>query len=173
MTKKATIFTIAVAIIICVLVVITCLSYFHQKSSGNIPLLNEYQLKYGSSPSYVKKQLGEALKIIQNVCDTNQAAYEYSAEVLNHKASMTCYFVDDCELIQVDIKWTLDSSDMAKDLCAKAETILIEAYASEDDYFYNSAENYVSLGKNNGATGVFYKITVEENILFISCINNK
>lgn len=173
MGRKATIFAIVVAVIICIWVVAAGLSYFYQKSGGNIPILNEYRLKYGSSPSYVKKQLGDALKIIPNVCDTNQTSYEYSAEVLNHKASLICYFAEDCELIQVDIKWTLDSNDMAKELCTKVESILIEAYASEDDYFYNSAENYVSLGKNNGATGVFYKISVEENVLFISCINNK
>ena len=170
MTKKT---TIAVAIIICILLASACLSYFYQRSSGNIPMLNEYRLKYGSSPSYVKKQLGEALKIIEDICDTNQTAYEYNAELLNHNASITCYFIENRKLIQVDIKWTLDSSDMAKELCSKAESILIEAYASEDDYFYKSAENYVSLGKNNGATGVFYKITIEENILFISCIDNK
>ena len=177
MNRKTIIIIIITAVCICT-VAIWLLTLYH-KSDMNIPILSEYQLKYGIPPSYIKEKLGEAIKVIPNVCDTNQTAYEYNAEILNHKANMTCYFIEDQELIRVNIEWTLDSIDMAKELCSEAEAILVEAYSSENDYFYNRDKNSdgdtysVSLGKNNGATGIFYEIAGEENTLIISCFNNK
>lgn len=166
MNKKAILWSIAAILIIAVGIGL----YLWLTASEPIPVLSEYAISYGDSPADLE-EVGTALEVTHNISDTRASAYVFQLKVLGFPAQMTCFFHENEELTQVELEWTLENVQAAQTLAAKVQKLLVDAYAGEEDYFFRKMEEYTALGRDDGATGMFYQIRVKENTVFVSCIN--
>ena len=142
-----------------------------KKSTKPIPLVDG--LSFGVSPQRTKALLGAPLETEENAYDTGKTAYTYQAEVLGQEAKVSCLFLDGKELTDVQINWENCDDNLFQDICAA----LNDYYSQKANFFQRTEETDVrgstciTMGIDNGATGIFYTITKTGKTVFLSCID--
>lgn len=135
-------------------------------SGEPIPLVDG--LSFGMPSWEAERLFGEACQVELNVADTGKTMYIYQYEVLEQPAKITCFFTQDNELTEVHFQW----DDCTSDVYDQAYTCLHGHYSDHRDFFEKTEnENSVSLGTDNGATGMFYSIYKDDTSVRITCIN--
>ena len=93
---------------------------------------------------------------------------------MGHDAYVICWFLDDKNLTEVSVRW----SEQDTALFEQVYNCLYEYYSSHKDFFVKDTmesdelNGRVSIGIDNGATGLFYSIQTAEDGLYILCVDN-
>ena len=133
-------------------------------SAESIPLVDG--LSFGMTPKVTAQLFGEACEVQPNAGDTGKAMYIYESEVLGHLARITCFFTQEDELTEVHFLWV----HCASDVYDSAYACLYEHYSAQRNFFEKTEANHsVSLGTDNGATGLFYHIYQDNTSIIITC----
>ena len=158
---------IAIPIVLFLLVVLlTCI----MKKNNQIPLIDG--LRFGMSPKQATKVLGDYYNIEYHAGDTGKSVYTYKTKVLGQDATAICYFSNNRKLTEMSICWDGNSGE----LYDQAYTSLFDHYSNDKHFFVkendavNQEEKHVSLGLDNGTTGVFYHLYKTNTAFIISCI---
>lgn len=164
------IFSVCMVLLLVAVFVTAC-----SADASKVAVLDEYSLCFGMSPAEVTSKLGEPVESDTSMMVSNRSSYRFHLTVLEHYASMWCEFVEDRDLSRVHIQWSLDSDDQANEIIEKAEQMIQDSYQNHKNYFRKSKdwqgyEYCVSTGIDYGATGYFYEIKKDENIVYIDCI---
>lgn len=136
-----------------------------------IPLVDG--LSFGVTPKRTKILFGIPLKTEQNTCDTGKTAYTYQTEVLGQEAKVSCLFLDDKKLTDVQINWVNCDDALFQDVCAA----LHDYYSQKANFFQRTEETDVhgstciTIGIDNDASGIFYTITKTGKTVSLSCID--
>lgn len=158
----------AIPIIFVLLIICGIFAMLTQK---NIPLADG--LRFGMSPKQATKVLGEHIEVEFDAGGTGKSVYTYKAKVLDQDAVVTCYFLNDNQLTEVDFRWETST----KELYNQVYTCVYDHYHDKKDFFVknentsDSETKRTSLGIDNGVTGIFYTLYETSTSLEISCID--
>lgn len=152
---------LAVVIVCCVSVVLTY---------EPIPVTDG--LRFGMSPKQVAKVLGKHYEVEYDAGSTGKAVYSYQTVVLGQDAVVTCYFWMGRELTEVVFEWQTNPAELRN----QAYMRIYDHYHKKKDFFTNEVHNssaeekHISLGIDNGLTGIFYNLYETSTALRISCV---
>ena len=153
-------------------ILFVCVSAFHLMSAKEIPFLNG--VRFGMSPKQAEKHLGECFEIYGEAEKGEKIARSYRTNVMGHDAYVICWFLDDKILTELSVNW----SEQDTALFEQVYNCLYEYYSGHEDFFVKDTmesdelNGRVSIGIDNGATGLFYSIQTAEDGLYILCVNN-
>lgn len=154
-----------------IVVVLLCFLWILRMNINTIPLLEN--VKFGSTPRQVTKQLGTYSDIQYDVAGTGKTAYTYKTTVLDAEATVTCYFLNNFRLVQASVVWD-NYSDVLYD---QVYDCLFYHYSSYKHFFVNkdtlnAPRAEFSIGIDNGVTGLVYSIYPTNDSLRVLCIDN-
>ena len=125
-------------------------------------------LHWGMSPLQTTRLLGDAYEISRNTGDTPNTCYHYRAIILEQEAEITCFFWKNIMLTQIHIRWDGNTSE----IFTQAYNSLYSYYQSDEDFYINTKDDHqISMGIDNGATGLFYTIKKEDTSVTIVCVD--
>ena len=160
-------------IAIVALVVIIPLLIFVFSGKGNIPIPLVEGLSWKSTPKQTAQLLGEPLEEWLDTNVTGKNIYVYRANVLGHEASVRVFFAKNKTLTDLYFTWENCDEDFSDQVyeciysyCSKDKNFYVE----ESDYPPNYEKN-ISMGINNGATGIYYSIEQEGTTVRVICIH--
>ena len=140
--------------------------FFTKQKRKAIPLVEG--LSFGMPAEDANQLFGEACEVQPDVGDTGKTMYIYQSEVLGQQARITCFFTQDDRLTEIHFQW----DDCTSDVYDQAYTCLHGYYSDHRDFFEKTEnEHSVSLGTDNGATGLFYSIYKDDTSVRITRIN--
>ena len=148
------------------------LPYTARRPAG-IPVLSEYDLRYGDGPGAVSGKLGSSLGEREDL-EGGVSVYACPAVVLDRPAELSLFFYHNRSLSSVDITINVDSPEAAEALRVQAEARLREAYREYGNFICGKVQNSAdgkrqSLALDYGATGVFYTMHSFPDRLSIRC----
>ena len=167
MAKKLLLLGIVVAMIL-----VICFVLCSIREAKAIPLL--HSVCFGMTPKQVMKQLGDYLDICQDIGGTDKTAYLYEISVLDCDATVTCFFLNDQHLTEVEIRWDVNRPDVYD----RAYSCLYEYYSNNKNFFTKESqhpdEKYVRtlIGIDDGVTGLFYSFYSTDDYIIILCTDN-
>ena len=161
-------YLLIILVIILVLVIVCFVSVV--LTYEPIPLADG--LRFGMSPKQVAKVLGKHYEVEYDAGSTGKAVYTYQTVVLGQDAVVTCYFWMGRELTEVVFQWQTNPAE----LCNQAYMRIYDHYHNKKDFFTkedhdsSTEEKHISLGTDNGLTGIFYNLYETSTVLRISCV---
>ena len=141
-------------------------------ANKSIPLVDG--LRFGMTPQQAEKVLGESCEVEQDIGGSGKNAYTYKTVVLGHEAVVTCYFLNDRQLTQVDFSWDINTAE----LYDRAYACILEQYRGDKNFFEKETgqpspeSKCVSLGVDDSVTGLFYHLYAFDTSLLITCVDN-
>ena len=160
-----------IAVVALVVVIPLLIFVFSGKCKSSIPLVQG--LSWKSTPKQTAQLLGEPLEewLDSNVTEKNK--YVYRVNVLGREASVLCLFANNKTLTDLYFTWENCDEDFSDQVyeciysyCSKDKNFYVE----ESDYPPNYEKN-ISMGINNGATGISYKIKQNGTTVEVICIH--
>lgn len=162
-------------IIIGLVIVVLLIAFFaliSLQDEKEIPLVEG--LRFGMSPQKTVKMLGDPIEMISNAGDSEKTVYCFQTSVLGQDARITCYFQNDKQLAEVHFRWETGESSLYDQVyeCVHSH------YSDKRDFFLKSYEETgsetmrVSIGTDNGVTGLFYDIVKDDSSILVTCIDN-
>ena len=155
---------------ICLL--IASLHIYHVAFYKPIPLVDG--LSFGVSPQRTKSLFGAHFEKEENTCDTGKNTYAYHAKILGHNATVSCSFMNNKELSDVQIEWNNCDDALFQDVYSN----LYSYYSKKESFFENTDEAEqkgnvrVTIGIDNGETGLFYTIEKRGKTVTVYCVDN-
>ena len=138
--------------------------------SSEIPVLDEYGLKFGSFSWSFSKRFGSPVQVNGNDGLTPFKHKTYEGTVLGREALLYCDFTPGGRLIKLAIEWEMGEADDLQEFVSSIQTMLSEKYKNDKHYYesYPGTDLYdfhailgneiVTLGIDNGVTGIHYTI---------------
>lgn len=161
---------IAGIIFLCLFILGLCL--YHGLCYKPIPLVDG--LFFGVSPQRTNALFGTYIEKEENTCDTGKNTYDYQTVILGQEAQVSCSFLNDKKLSDVSITW----HDCDEAFFQQVYSTLYSYYRPKNNFFENTEEmnqkgtSRITIGLNNGTTGIFYTITKSGTTVTITCIDN-
>lgn len=169
---KATKKRIIVFFIILICLFIMSLLIYHAVFYKPIPLVDG--LAFGISPQRANSLFGAYDQKEDNTCNTGKNTYDYQTNVLGREAKISCFFLNDKELTDFHIEWINCDDSLFQDVYSS----LYSHYSQKADFFEKTEESdqrgnsRITIGIDNGVTGIFYTIVKTGNTVTLSCVDN-
>lgn len=176
-------------LIFAVTAIILLMSYIvlsHYYNLRRIPVTQKYEIPFfkpdhvyfGDPPrKAIPNIAGETVERTDLSRITNKTVYSFDTVVLGTKAQTGCYFSDDSYLTEIHFVFPMMERKETRKLFDGVVAIIQNEYQNDPAFFCGEIEQTnentydISLGLNFGATGIFYTVSVEDNKLFITCID--
>lgn len=176
-SNRARFLLCALAALLIVLVLVNGLIFFTGKNKFVVPFLQQYDVFFGDFPAEVAAKVPGELVEKEQLSETNQSVYQYEITVMDTKAQMNCFYLNDKNLVEVDFIFPETEKEQISALFDQAKRIIQEAYKDEasfvcDNIVYLDENTYsLSLGLREGAVGIDYRISVQNNELYVLCVD--
>lgn len=176
-SSRARFLLCALAALLIVLILVGGLIFFTGKNKFVVPFLQQYDVFFGDSPAEVAAKVPGELVEKGQLSETNQSVYQYEITVMDTKAQMNCFYLNDKNLVEVDFIFPETEKEQISALFDQAKRIIQEAYKDEasfvcDNIVYLDENTYsLSLGLREGAVGIDYRISVQNNELYVLCVD--
>ena len=160
-----------------IILIVMVLIFSHNNRKFSVAVLKDYNICYGDSPRAVASKTSGTCIEKEQLASSNQTVYTYETEILDMSAKMSCYFLNDKHLSEVEIMIQGNEIEQTATLFERAKEIIKESYKNEDSFvcgdivFYDESTYSLSLGLKDGAVGIDYTILVKDNTLFITCVD--
>lgn len=132
----------------------------------SVPLVED--LEFRISPEETAQLFGQAYETVPNYMDTGKTLYRYTASVMGQNARIGCCFLDDRRLVDIWFQWDQDIDQIYN----RVYDCLYTHYSSHKDFFMETGENSITLGTDNGVTGLRYRITKNSDSVVVSCVDH-
>lgn len=176
-SSRARFLLCALAALLIVLILVGGLIFFTGKNKFVVPFLQQYDVFFGDSPAEVAAKVPGELVEKGQLSETNQSVYQYEITVMDTKAQMNCFYLNDKNLVEVDFIFPETEKEQISALFDQAKRIIQEDYKDEasfvcDNIVYLDENTYsLSLGLREGAVGIDYRISVQNNELYVVCVD--
>lgn len=152
--------------VILVLLLIISLSMLSMRTDLSVPLVED--LEFRISPEKTAKLFGQAYETVPNYMDTGKTLYRYTTSVMGQSAQISCCFHDDRRLVDIWFQWDQDIDQIYNQVYA----CLHAYYSDHKDFFIETGENSITLGTDNGVTGLRYRITKNSDSVVVFCMDH-
>lgn len=157
------------------LIVFVFETYVVQKSQFAIPILSNYNIYYGETPTEVSRKLEVSANSKEKLQYANETVYNYDTVILGRPSKLVCYFLYGKYLFEADVYISSEDATQTRELFSQAREQIEKEYANNDNFTCGKVtgiENGLlrqTFDVNNGATGIDYTIEIQESCLSISC----
>lgn len=168
---------IAISAIGCIVLIGLILSVSFRRPKDEVAVMKPYKVFFGDSPKTVAAELGQSLAEKSVIKITDKVVYQYTTTILESEAELRCFFRNDAQLAELHIAISTNSEKQTAELFEKAVACITDAYEAQEtfersDIEYLSQSRYsISLGTNEGATGITYEVTADQTELRIICVD--
>ena len=168
---------VCLVVLFTTILIVMVLIFSHNNRKFSVAVLKDYSICYGDSPRAVASKISGTCIEKEQLVSSNQTVYTYETEIFDMSAKMSCYFLNNKHLSEVDIMIRGNGLEQTATLFERAKEIIKESYKGEDSFvcrnivFYDESTYSVSLGLNDGAVGIDYTILVKDNTIFITCVD--
>ncbi len=172
--KKVMVYLIA---LFAAILIVMALIFSYNNRRFAVAILKDFNVCYGDSPRAVASKISGTCIEKEQLDSVNQTVYTYETIIFDMSAKMSCYFLNDKHLSEVDIMIQGNGIEQTATLFERAKEIIKESYKNEDSFlcrdivFYDESTYSLSLGLKDGAVGIDYTILVKDNTLFITCVD--
>lgn len=168
---------VCLVVLFTTILIVMVLVFLHDNRKIPVAVLKDYNICYGDSPKAVNSKISGTCIEKEQLASSNQTVYTYELNILDAYAKMSCYFLNDKHLLEVDIMIQGNGIEQAATLFEQAKEIIKESYEDEslfvcgDIVFYDESTYSLSLGLKDGAIGIDYTILAKDNALYITCVD--
>lgn len=161
-------------IVLCVVILIFCLGLLLFNVIFNKPIPIVDGLSFGVSPRKTERLFGAYYEKQSNIGDTGKTDYVYKAELLGSDAIITCSFIEDKKLSDVNIQWDNCEDALFQNVYSK----LYSYYGKKEHFFVKTEEDdqkgniRIKMGIDNGVTGVFFTLIKNGTSVMVYCVDN-
>lgn len=169
--------TVCLVVLFTTILIVMLLILPNNNKKFSIAVLEDYNICFGDSPKAVASKIYGTCIEKEQLAYSNQTVYTYETDILDMSAKMSCYFLNDKHLSEVDVIIQSKESEQTAAMFERVKEIIQESYKNEDSFvcrdvvFYDENTYSVSLGVEEGAVGIDYTILVKDNTLCITCID--
>lgn len=176
-SNRARFLLCALAALFIVLILVIGLIFFTGKNKFVVPFLQQYDVFFGDSPAEVAAKVPGELVEKGQLSETNQSVCQYEITVMDTKAQMNCFYLNGKNLVEVDFIFPETEKEQISALFDQAKSIIQEVYKDDASFVCDNIvsldENTysLSLGLREGAVGIDYRISAQNNELYVLCID--